>query len=255
MPYKAGVLTVCLCGLLVIMPYGSGGQFWDLPTLPPTHEYGTILINRTSVKNGVKPATFSHWIHRQRHTCRVCHFELEFSMQLNNTEITEAANRSGRYCGANGCHDGTTVFGHTNPHCDKCHNGDRGYGKEKFSRLDGLPKARFGDGINWTRALEKGLITPVTYLTIKPPEDIAYDKSLRLEAEWHSVPPAVFPHKAHVQWLDCNNCHPDIFNIKKKTTKHFAMVRILAGEFCGVCHLRVAFPMNDCKRCHPSMKG
>jgi hypothetical protein len=28
----------------------------------------------------------------------------------------------------------------------------------------------------------------------------------------------------------------------------------LAGEFCGVCHMTVAFPMNDCKRCHPAMK-
>jgi hypothetical protein len=37
---------------------------------------------------------------------------------------------------------------------------------------------------------------------------------------------------------------------KKKTTKHFSMDRILKGEFCGVCHLTVVFPMNDCKRCH-----
>jgi hypothetical protein len=28
------------------------------------------------------------------------------------------------------------------------------------------------------------------------------------------------------------------------------MNRILQREFCGVCHLTVAFPMNDCKRCH-----
>jgi c(7)-type cytochrome triheme protein len=53
-----------------------------------------------------------------------------------------------------------------------------------------------------------------------------------------------------VQWLDCNNCHPDNFNIKKKTTKHFSMERILKREFCGVCHLTVAFPMDDCKRCY-----
>jgi hypothetical protein len=30
------------------------------------------------------------------------------------------------------------------------------------------------------------------------------------------------------------------------------MARILKREFCGVCHLTVAFPMNDCKRCHPN---
>jgi hypothetical protein len=25
------------------------------------------------------------------------------------------------------------------------------------------------------------------------------------------------------------------------------------GNFCGACHLQVAFPMNDCRRCHTSM--
>ena len=33
----------------------------------------------------------------------------------------------------------------------------------------------------------------------------------------------------------------------------FSMPLILKGEFCGVCHVTVAFPMNDCKRCHPAM--
>ena len=32
------------------------------------------------------------------------------------------------------------------------------------------------------------------------------------------------------------------------------MSAILNGEFCGVCHLTVAFPMDDCQRCHPGMK-
>lgn len=88
---------------------------------------------------------------------------------------------------------------------------------------------------------------------MKPP-GIAYEKTLLLEAEWDRVLPAIFPHKSHTSWLTCSNCHPEIFNIKKKTTKHFEMKMNLAGEFCGVCHLTVAFPMNDCKRCHPAMK-
>ena len=49
------------------------------------------------------------------------------------------------------------------------------------------------------------------------------------------------------------NCHPDVFNIKKKTTEHFEMRFILEGRFCGACHLTVAFPLNDCMRCHPAM--
>jgi len=245
-------LLVGLIFLILPVTAGSEGD-WNLLPSPPANEYGNILINRTSEKNGVKPATFSHWIHRQRHTCRVCHFELEFNMKVNTTEITEGANKSGRYCGASGCHDGKIAFGHNEPNCEKCHNGDRGYGKEKFSQLSNFPKTKYGNGINWVRAFRKGLIKPLNYITVKPPEDITFGKTILLEAEWDRIPPAIFPHKSHTQWLDCNNCHPDIFNIKKKTTKHFSMRLNLAGEFCGVCHLTVAFPMNDCKRCHPEM--
>jgi hypothetical protein len=27
------------------------------------------------------------------------------------------------------------------------------------------------------------------------------------------------------------------------------------GNFCGACHMLVAFPMNDCRRCHPQMQN
>ena len=67
---------------------------------------------------------------------------------------------------------------------------------------------------------------------------------------WH----VYFSHKRHVKAdVDCANCHPDIFNIEKKTTKSFAMKYILDKKFCGVCHLKVAFPLDDCKGCHPAM--
>jgi c(7)-type cytochrome triheme protein len=254
MPYKTSSIKALLIivGLLIVIPPLADGQ-WELPPLPPPDEYGTFLMNRTSTKNNVEPAVFSHWIHRRKHTCRVCHFELEFSMQRNTTEITEKANREGKFCGA--CHDDVMVFGHGEAHCKKCHNNNLDYGNDKFPKLLGaLPKAPFGNGRDWSRAIEDGLIKPDRYLKIKPLEDITFTKELVLEAEWRNVPPAVFSHKKHVAWLDCNNCHPDIFNIKKKTTKHFTMKLNLDNQFCGVCHLKVAFPMNDCKRCHPKMK-
>ncbi len=250
MPYKTGSVILILISLLVLPQLMEA--YFDLPPLPPPEEYGNILINRTSEKNNVKAVSFSHWIHRRKHTCRVCHFELEFNMKVNTTEITEALNRSGRFCGA--CHNGKDLFGHENPaDCEKCHNGKKDSGKEKFSELSKFPKTKFGDGIDWVAAMRDGLIKPVNFLTIKPPEEITFNKRIVLEAEWTNIPAAVFPHRPHNEWLECNMCHPDIFNIKKKTTKHFYMTRILQGEFCGVCHLSVAFPMNDCKRCHPGM--
>jgi c(7)-type cytochrome triheme protein len=246
---RHAVLGAILCLLIT----GTASAQWDLPKSLPPDEYGTVLINRTSEKNGVKPAVFSHWVHRKKHTCRVCHFEIEFNFKVNTTEITEAASKGGRYCGTAGCHDGTASFGHTDANCGRCHTGTRAADKQLLASLSPLPKNRYGNGVNWVKALDEGSIKPLPSLTI-PQADMSFDKRLRLEAEWQNIPAAVFPHEEHNAWLDCNNCHPDIFNIKKKTTKHFSMVRILNGEFCGVCHLTVAFPMNDCKRCHPKMR-
>lgn len=247
-------ITVIICFLMLLLPeeLGADNKWFTFPPAPPPEEYGNLLINRASEEKGVKPATFSHWLHRLNYTCRVCHFELEFNMKANTTEITEEANRSGRYCGAGGCHDGKTTFGHDKSNCEKCHNGAIGYGKDKFSRLAGFPRTEFGNGVNWTRALNRGLIEPVNHLVITPP-NIAYDKMLKLEAEFLNIPPAFFPHKTHVKLLDCNNCHPDIFNIKKKGTKHFSMELNLNGQYCGVCHMTVAFPMSECNRCHPEI--
>ncbi|MBI5102061.1 MAG: hypothetical protein HZB33_09545 [Nitrospirae bacterium] len=258
MPYKPGPVTrglVLGCLLGILAPLVASGN-WDLPPVAEPPEYGNILINRTSEINGVKPVVFSHWVHRRKHTCRVCHFELEFNMKTNTTEITEKTNKAGLHCGASGCHDGKTVFGHEEPHCDNCHSGDRKSGSEKFSAVAAaLPKSNFGNKINWSLAVKKGLIEPLHFLSLKPAEEIGFKENMTLEAEWSGIPNAVFPHKSHTQWLDCNNCHPDIFNIKKKTTKHFEMVRILKGEFCGVCHLTVALPMQNCRACHPTMKS
>ncbi len=261
MPYKTGpvryaiLFTVLIVIVLTAGLVAAAGSWWDFPEALPPDQYGNILISRTSEKAGVKPATFSHWIHRRKHTCRVCHFELEFNMKVNTTEITEAANKAGRYCGAAGCHDGKVAFGHRDKaDCEKCHNNNRGYGKERFKELTkDLPKTDLGNGVNWRRAIAKDMINPKHFLSIKP-SDVSYSKRLELPADWMNIPPAFFPHKAHIKWLDCNNCHPDIFNIKKKGTERFTMARNLKGEFCGVCHLTVAFPMNDCKACHPGIK-
>lgn len=251
---RAGLVLGCLLG--IVLPITADGH-WKLPPVAPPAEYGNLLMNRTSEKNGVKAVTFSHWIHRQEATCRVCHFELEFNMKVNTTEVTEKANKAGLFCGVASCHDGKAAFGHEKTtDCEKCHNGDIRYGKEKFPAVAArLPKSEYGNKINWAKARNKRLILPAHFLLVKPSRDVNFSAKLTLKAEWPNVPPAVFPHKSHIQWLDCNNCHPDIFNIKKKTTIHFEMERMIKGEFCGVCHTNVAFPLQDCGSCHPGMKS
>jgi c(7)-type cytochrome triheme protein len=248
------LITALLLCLLAPLPFASADQGWRLPQLPPPSQFGNLLINRTSTANKIKPATFSHWVHRARFTCRVCHGELNFAMKLNTTEITEAANRWGKFCGANGCHDGKAAFGHDRANCEKCHNGDLDYSQGKFAALARLPQSEFGNRINWVTALAEKAITPATRLKTASP-DMKHDTTLELSAEWEFVPPAKFPHKEHTAWLDCDSCHPEIFTVKKKGTSGFTMEEILKGRYCGYCHLNVAFPMNDCKRCHPGLKN
>jgi len=232
----------------------AAGRYWNFPPLPPPYQYGNILIDRVSTANGVKPVFFSHWSHRVRYTCRVCHFELDFEFEVNGTEITEEDNRNGIFCGT--CHNGKEAFAHTPENCDKCHTGVSALGVEKFRELAGsLPRGLFGNKLDWDKALQRKLISPAYSIFNKNEKPLAFDKDLELAATWNYVPPAFFPHAAHTQWLDCANCHPDIFNIRKKTTKNFAMKYILEKKFCGVCHLKVAFPLDDCAGCHPAMGG
>ncbi len=244
--------------LLFLLVFSGGDSYvtyWDFPKLPPPEEYGNILISRTSKRHSILPATFSHWIHRSKYTCRVCHFELDFAMEVNKTEITEEKNKAGEYCGA--CHNGQIAFGHTEENCIKCHNGNISYGSGKFAEFrKRMPKARFGNKINWDRALRKKRIKPVKSIWDKNYSAIPFKKTLVLKSEWGMADTAfaVFPHKKHTRWLDCADCHPDIFNIEKKGTKFFRMEYILDRKFCGACHLNVAFPIQDCKPCHPALK-
>lgn len=239
--------------LLMVSTAALAADFWNLPPEPPPAQYGNLLIDRTSTQNHVKPVVFSHWLHRRKFSCRICHTELEFNLKTNTTEITEKANQSGKFCGSSGCHDGQKAFSHQSPNCEKCHTGNKSAGVERFAELARLPKSDFGNHIDWGKALKKGLSVPARHLTVQPAADMAFTEVLTLESDWEGTPPAIFPHRPHAWLLDCSNCHPDIFNIKKKTTKHFSMIANLNGEFCGVCHTQVAFPMADCKRCHPAM--
>ena len=255
MPHQARAiaLRVLLPGLLLLLAAGRASGNFAFPDPPPPEEFGTILIDRTSSANKVKPVSFSHWLHRQKHTCRVCHFEIQFNFQKNTTEITEQENRAGQFCGA--CHDGKQLFGHEKPEdCERCHNGDVRRGVEKFGGLWQLPQARYGNLIDWGAALKAGAISPVNQLTIPPPAETAFANTVVLDAVWAMGPNAMFPHGEHVKWLDCNDCHPTIFNIKKKFTEGLEMLNIIDNEFCGVCHGTVAFPLTDCARCHQDMK-
>ena len=255
------IAALCFLTILsvVLLPRPSFSR-GDLP-LPPLWSpevYGDVYINRTSPAAGVTPVVFSHWVHRAKYTCRVCHFELDFSMKTNDTPIVcDKGKMNGEFCAR--CHNGKEAFGpegKEGKNCDKCHNGDTPPNRTKFFELQAkLPKSKYGNEIDWTKALKDGLIKPKWTLSPDSKDQpININKTLKLEAEMSGISSAVFPHDVHEQWLDCSICHPEIFNIKKKTTANLNMISMIRGETCGICHLKIAFPLNDCKRCHPEMR-
>ncbi len=64
-----------------------------------------------------------------------------------------------------------------------------------------------------------------------------------------SMPDVAYPHKRHAEWLACSSCHPDIF-VARKNANPMTMSDILSGRRCGVCHGKVAFAIDQCRRCH-----
>ena len=231
-----------------------------IKTIPPNGpfwRYGNVTMRTKSRKAGVAAVVFSHWSHRARYTCRVCHQELGFSMRSGDTGITRNQYLSGKYCGA--CHNGTVAFTAADgpkPQCARCHLENTKALQKQFDQFaTDLPLASFGNGIDWSAALKEGNINPVnsidpSFRIMKLPDNLAKPMKLGTAAPRSDVR---FSHQDHAAELDCSSCHPDIFAIKSRTTEDFTMGNLIYGNFCGACHMLVAFPMNDCRRCHTSM--
>jgi c(7)-type cytochrome triheme protein len=271
---KSGVLrrgigslarAASVLGLLLAM--SSGGSAMDrselakvLKTIPPNGpfaRYGNVTMRTRAKQAGMDPVIFPHWVHRARYTCRVCHLELNFGMKRGDTGITRAQYVKGKFCGV--CHNGETAFGvqAADAQCHRCHMKDAKELDKRFEEFsEGLPLASFGNGIDWATAYNDGSIRPIN--SIKDEISVPFPEKLKQPLKLGSASPRSdvnFSHKDHFAELDCSSCHPDIFNIKLKSTVAFTMDTNIYGNFCGACHMLVAFPMNDCKRCHKGMSN
>ncbi len=233
---------------------------------PLPYEYGRVIINNYSDKADLAPVVFEHWIHRSRFTCRVCHVDVGFAMKAGGTDIKAADNARGFYCGT--CHngkmvaDGKTVFQSCSKtvtaedakRCLRCHS----YGQKVASDFDffqfsqPLPKERFGNGVDWEKSEELGLIKPASFLEgfSMPGNNLVVQKDFALNPVVEGMPDIIFSHTKHTVWNGCELCHPEIFIGVKRGTVKYSMVEISEGKSCGVCHTSVAFPLTDCTRCH-----
>jgi c(7)-type cytochrome triheme protein len=115
-----------------------------------------------------------------------------------------------------------------------------------------LPKTNDGNLVDWVKALDEGLIAPWVDLEDPEAEPFLMDLVIVREVKG-SMPDVVYPHQQHTEWLDCTNCHDEIFT-PEKGANQMSMAGILLGQKCGVCHGKVAFPVSDCRRCHARPK-
>jgi len=257
-------LTATLPLLLLLVAttaQAEPGQGKRRRPLPP--EYGRVVLEPGPEKGHMAPVAFDHWLHRATFTCRLCHVDLGFAQKAGATAVSAADNEAGYYCGA--CHDGKRLFhgkvlfaacGKTSAResCLRCHSvGLKVKQEVEFAAFTrDLPRGRFGNGIDWEKAEEAGLIHPADYLegvSIKR-QSFTAQKDFALNPKLDGMPDIIFSHRKHTVWSGCEGCHPDIFvGVKKGLTK-YGMPEIFDGKFCGVCHTTVAFPTTDCQRCH-----
>jgi c(7)-type cytochrome triheme protein len=233
----------------------------------PPYEYGLAVIDNHSSKTGIAPVEFDHWNHRSRFTCRLCHVDIGFAMKIGGSQIKAADNVRGYFCGA--CHNGKMEFDgkklfaacasdfskdDVRGRCERCHvKGKNAKKEDAFYKLaDRLPRERFGNGVNWEKAEEEGLIKPINFIegiSLRQ-NTMSMQKELSLGSKVEGIPDIIFSHKKHTVWNGCEVCHPDLFVGTKKGLTKYTMPENFEGKFCGACHGTVAFPLLDCQRCH-----
>lgn len=120
--------------------------------------------------------------------------------------------------------------------------------QEPGEALATLPPDVVGNKVRWVKALEQGAIAPRT--NILPDTKIRVLDLDVILPRTGEMPMVRFPHRQHTEWLDCSNCHEALFKSKAGATTGLNMFEILQGEYCGLCHGAVAFPLTECKRCH-----
>jgi len=264
--YRWVVIRSVVTSFLIVLAILIDPRAANAWTRPAPSDYGRVIIKNHSKSAGLSPVVFDHWVHRFRFTCRLCHVDIGFAMEAGGTNITAARNSEGLYCGA--CHDGKRTIGdrkifaacsknvskEESLRCDRCHSRGKKVAREyEFTSFaEKLPKAALGNKIDWEEAEAKGLIRPVDFLEgvsmMRPSLKSQKDFSIQVKTSWMGK--VLFSHEKHAVWNGCEVCHPEIFPSVKKGETKYTMFQIINGQYCGVCHDKVAFPLEDCQRCH-----
>ncbi len=219
-------------------------------------------IELASSANKLFRVTYPHSAHTQWLACANCHPAIFPLRQAKPTVITMAKIRAGEYCGV--CH-GKVAFGVANE-CHRCHTSSQPSVEyhppeprkpiEKAQNWDEAAKLLpVTLGVpDWVKALTEGVIAPRAGIDPKTEDQAVLPLDVELVPAAGDMFKVIFPHKSHTEWLGCPNCHTAIFQMAKGADP-ITMEKINAGQYCGVCHGKVAFPATTCGRCHPALAG
>lgn len=104
-----------------------------------------------------------------------------------------------------------------------------------------------GNKVDWVEAVRQGQIRPRTSTDgSRIPEQ---HDSVIIMRNTLSLPAVRFSHDSHNLWMSCEMCHDTIFK-PEIDGNEINMSKILDGEYCGLCHGAVSFPLTECNRCH-----
>lgn len=240
---------------------GLDPETQDQPVFP-------LDVERTPEGQPLFKVTFPHQAHTRWLACTNCHPGI-FQMQRGAAPITMAKLYTGEYCGR--CHGKVSFAIPTG--CPRCHLALAGPktaeapvpsapaaapAVEKLKTWEEvanvLPKTLLG-GVDWVKAIAEGTIAPRSALDPKAPGLPPLTLDVERIPAGQPTFRVVFPHLAHTRWLACANCHPGIFEMKRGATP-INMGAIFAGQYCGMCHGKVAFAVpTGCPRCHPALAG
>ncbi|MHC4063573.1 MAG: cytochrome c3 family protein [Planctomycetota bacterium] len=209
--------------------------------------------------------TYPHAAHTQWLACKNCHPAIfPLKRGAKPPVVTMAKLKKGKYCGV--CH-GKVAFA-IDQGCARCHKGlpnqadwrpseeprtpvERARSWKEAERL--LPATPVGP--DWAKALVDGVIVPRTGVDPKAPDQPVFPVDVELVPADNPAFKVVYPHAAHTAVLSCATCHPAIFQMKKGADP-ITMAKIMAGEYCGRCHGKVAFAVpTGCPRCHQVLAG
>jgi c(7)-type cytochrome triheme protein len=246
-----GILTAGVVVTAAAMLIVGAGRVESAPAkVPNPNDYGSIVLNKKTADAGMAGVVFPHWWHRSQFTCKVCHTDIGFPMKAGETDFVMAEIFAGNQCGK--CHNGTIAFSPMDD-CTRCHSQGTVVPQNRKieTALAGAPSDPFGNRIDWVKALDQKKVTPKPSLDGSG-EMMVVDMDIEIPVtKFTPHPPnVIYPHKAHTEWLDCSSCHTSIFNMQKGGNPDMSMMKIAAGQYCGVCHGKVAFPLEDCFRCH-----